>query len=132
MVAKGPVAEAALAARGLEEAGRPRRAGGMGDLAPAAGDPGEPAPAAGGAEEPLPAVGDPGRGEKWGSQRQRQLCYRLGLTIGKLLLWLLLTLGIASLSSIAYFFIEDPLHYHPCRRPQLQPPQFHYHHPNSH
>ena len=107
-VAKGPVAEAAPAARGLEEAGGPGGAGGTGEPAPAAGDPGEPAPAA----------GDPEGGEKRGSQRQRHLCCRLGLTVGELSLWLLLASGVASPSSIAYFFLEDPLHHHPRRRPQ--------------
>ena len=117
-VTKGPVAEAAPAARGLEEAGGPRGEEGMGEPSLAAGDPGEPAPAARDPGEPAPAAGDPREGEKRRSQRQRQLCCCLGLTVGELLLWLLLALGIAFPSSIAYFFLKDPLHHHPCRRPQ--------------
>ena len=93
-VAKRPVAEAALAARRLEDARGPGVAGGTeesspaagdpGEPTPAAGDPGEPAPAAGDLGEPAPAAGDPergrnggakegrGGGEKWESQRQPQ------------------------------------------------------------
>ena len=58
--AKGPIAEAAPAAKRLEEVRGPGGAGGTGEPSPAAGDLGEPAPAAGDPREPAPAAEDPG------------------------------------------------------------------------
>lgn len=68
-VAKKPIAEVVLAARGPEEAGRPGGAERMGELAPAAKNPGgrEKRGTQGGlvgvgeTREPAPAVKDPGR-----------------------------------------------------------------------
>ena len=119
-VAKKPVAEALLAARELKEEGEPKGARKTGEPAPTARDLGEKKKRGskegpggiGEIGESVSAAGNPGRGgEKQGNQRQQYLYYCLGLAVGKLLLWLLLALGIASPSSIAYFFLKDLFHH---------------------